>query len=141
MKRIFQYVMLTAMTALCMTLASCVHDDNEVWHMWLINIVGGDVVAREATIPVGETLQLGLTIVPTFVNVVDPVWLSEDETVATVSSDGLVTALKEGETYITVHSAYNPEISDRLRLTVAGELVGISDDPVDQSEAEARRKR
>ena len=140
MKKIYQYVMITALTALSMTFVSCGHEDNVPWHMWHITIVGEDVSDSKATIPVGATLQLGLDIVPTFANVVDPVWLSEDETVATVTADGLVTALKNGETYIMVYSEYNPDIYDRLRLTVAGEIIGLSDEPVDQSEAEARRR-
>ena len=140
MKKIYQYVMITALTALSMTFVSCGHEDNVPWHMWHITIVDEDVSDSKTTIPVGATLQLGLDIVPTFANVVDPVWLSEDETVATVTADGLVTALKNGETYIMVYSEYNPDIYDRLRLTVAGEIIGLSDEPVDQSEAEARRR-
>lgn len=140
MKKIYQYVMITALTALSMTFVSCGHEDNVPWHMWHITIVDEDVSDSKTTIPVGATLQLGLDIVPTFANVVDPVWVSEDETVATVTADGLVTALKNGETYIMVYSEYNPDIYDRLRLTVAGEIIGLSDEPVDQSEAEARRR-
>ena len=139
--KLYKKIIMTAVAALCVIFASCHHDDNEVWHMWKITIQGENVVLGDVVLPVGSTLQLQLKIVPTFVNVIDPVWRSEDETIAIVSSDGLVTAMKSGDTYITVHSAYNPEINDRLRLRVSGSAVSIDDDdPVDQSEAEARQR-
>lgn len=140
MKR-YQIIIMSAIAALCMVLSSCNHDENEVWHMWKITIQGENVVLGDVVIPVGATLQLQLNIVPTFANVVDPVWRSEDETVATVSPDGLVTAVKSGETYITVYSAYNPEINDRMRLRVSGGAVTVDDDEaLDQSKAEVRRR-
>ena len=66
---------------------------------------------------------------------------SQRHGVVAIHEDGLVTAMKSGETYISVHSAYNPEVNDRMRLRVSGGTIDFDeDDSVDQSEAEARRR-
>lgn len=117
------------------------HYDNAVWHMWKITIMGEEVEYGEATIPLGDTLHLGLKIVPTFANVIDPVWISQDESIATVTDSGVVTAMRTGSTVITVYSEYNPEIFDNLYLKVEGGAINFNKDKqVKQSEAESRRK-
>lgn len=144
MKTFRNYIVLAlaAIASLTMTACDPDHYDNAAWHMWKITVEGEGVAYKEVTISVGATLQLGLQIVPSFVNVVDPVWLSEDETVATIDKKtGLVTALKTGVTTINVYSEYNPEIYDHITLRVSGGSITIDeDDAVDQSEAEARRR-
>ena len=136
--KIFAFVTLVVMS---LTFTACDHDDNEKWHIWKITVQGEDIVYDKLVMPVGTTLQLELKLVPTFVNVIDPVWKIEDETIATIDQIGLVKALKVGETVITVHSDYNDYIDDRIILRVSGDIVDImEDEPVDQSESEARRK-
>ena len=53
-------------------------------------------------IPLGETTQLTATIAPDNAENKNVTWSSSDESVATVSNDGLVTSIKEGTTIITV---------------------------------------
>lgn len=136
--KIYKYLAAAALAVMSMTFTSCSPDnyDNATWHMWRIQVTSGDISAYGLVVPVGETSQLSLQIVPTFVNVVDPVWSVEDTSIATISADGLVTALKTGETTIEVHSEYNPEIYDTIRLVVSGGGVSISDDLIDQKDAD-----
>lgn len=57
----------------------------------------------ELTMVPGETSQLELTVLPeSIMESVTPVYSSDDESVATVSQSGLVTAVTEGSTVITV---------------------------------------
>ena len=53
-------------------------------------------------IPLGGTTQLTATIAPDNAENKNVTWSSSDESVATVSNDGLVTSIKEGTTIITV---------------------------------------
>lgn len=55
---------------------------------------------NELSIVAGETASLTATVIPE--NSADNItWISSDETVATVSSDGVVTAVAEGRVYVT----------------------------------------
>ena len=140
MKKVIYRLVAVMMLGTATMLTSCLYNDNEVMPTWTITVPDGTAVLGDVMIPVGATLQLELKVVSVYISRRDPVWLSEDESVATVSDKGLVTAHKMGETYITVHSAYSPEISDRILIRVSEGAIGIDDDAVDQSEAEARRK-
>lgn len=53
-------------------------------------------------IPLGGTTQLTATIAPDNAENKNVTWSSSDESVATISNDGLVTSIKEGTTIITV---------------------------------------
>ena len=67
-------------------------------------IVVGDVVVDTdmAQLCKGETLQLTATVYPEDVaGKVDVEWFSSDESVATVSPDGLVTAIGSGRAFVT----------------------------------------
>lgn len=67
-------------------------------------IVVGDVVVDTdmAQLCRGETLQLTATVYPEDVaGKVDVEWFSSDESVATVSPDGLVTAIASGRAFVT----------------------------------------
>lgn len=46
------------------------------------------------------------------------IWSSSDETVATVNEDGIVTALSEGNCFITAAAAANPEVVAKCQVTV-----------------------
>ena len=137
--KIKKYIVMAALAVMGLAVTSCSElntVDNPVWHMWKITVQGDGVANDRATIPLGETLQLNLQIVPTFVNVVDPVWSSEDESVAKVDENGLVTAMKTGKTNIHVYSEYNPDIFDDLTLIVAGGAVSISSATISQKDAD-----
>ncbi len=55
----------------------------------------------EASLAVGETLQLTATLLPQEATDKSVIWSSSDESVATVSAEGLVTIVKDGFTVIT----------------------------------------
>jgi S1-C subfamily serine protease len=56
---------------------------------------------QKYTIDVGTTLQLRATVYPTTITNITVQWSSNNEEVATVSGDGLVSALKSGQVKIT----------------------------------------
>lgn len=69
------------------------------------------------TLRAGESFRYEISIKPT--NATEkPVWSSSNPEVATVTQDGLVTALTAGETDIYVRSELNPELFINLSLTV-----------------------
>ena len=67
---------------------------------------------------VGETGEIKCFIKPSNATYVDLVFESEDDTIASVDDKGVVTALKKGETNITVHSLRNPEASNTCKVSV-----------------------
>ena len=142
--KLYKYLVMAALAVSGMAITSCDNMQGVVdniigdgpFHMWKITIQGEGVTGGKAVIPLGQTLQLKLDIVPTNATIIDPIWTSADESVATVDADGLVTALKSGETIIHVYSEYNPDIFDDLRLIVSGGAISISSEAVDQAKAE-----
>lgn len=61
-----------------------------------------DIQGPEGKLTVGDTYQLTAQIKPDNAANKQAVWTSSDESVATISSDGLVTALKAGTTTVTI---------------------------------------
>ncbi|MDR9392082.1 MAG: BspA family leucine-rich repeat surface protein [Trueperaceae bacterium] len=76
-----------------------------------------DVKPDEATVAVGETLELDTTLVTTGAPDTTLTWTSADEGIATVDAAGVVTARGEGRTRITVTSALDPSATDTMTLT------------------------
>lgn len=80
-----------------------VFNANKQAYVWAANdykpsVVGGQItLASKFTVNVGETVSLGATTNST----ATIKYLSADETIATVSADGVVTGVKEGEVEIT----------------------------------------
>ena len=68
------------------------------------------VSPESATLSVGETLTLGATHEPADANVTDVVWSSSNEAVATVSADGVVSAVGAGDAIITVADPTQPSL-------------------------------
>lgn len=107
-----------------------------------INISDIQLVGIEngvATLTVGSTLTITVAITPA--DAVDQTlsFVSSDDAVATVNAEGLVEAIGKGTATITVVSNADPTITTSFTLSVADEILDISD-AIDQSEAEARRK-
>ncbi|MCH5235638.1 MAG: leucine-rich repeat protein [Muribaculaceae bacterium] len=67
---------------------------------------------------VGEEYQLGKTLNPEEIGGENVVWISSDENVATVNSEGVVTANGAGITEITVYLQDYPEIFSTCEITV-----------------------
>ena len=96
---------------------------------------GGNTAST--TVVVGTSLNLGVTIEPAEMKDVEVVWKSGNESIVTVSSNGVVTAVAPGEAVVTVSYAVDPNISATLTIEVVGK-VDINSEPIDQSAAETR---
>lgn len=88
------------------------------------------ITSDETTVDIGKTIQLAVRPTPSEASN-DVTWSSENETVATVSEAGLVTALGEGKTNITATSKLDATIKDGIEITVTkpdpGPIGGDSD--------------
>lgn len=79
---------------------------------------GISVAPKESELALGKTLQLTVTLTPA--NVTNKVvhWISDDEKIATVSTTGLVTPIKEGETVIMVETTDGSNLGDMCVVKV-----------------------
>lgn len=128
------------MVTMLFTVTSCFVEDNPVVkidHFYVY--IGGEQIT-EFTLKKGESIKLSIEAFPKGTTQLDFVWSSSDGKVATVSSDGLLTAVDYGVCTIRVESSKNPGVYYSFTLTVPGETIGIDDEAVDQSEAEAHRR-
>ena len=75
-----------------------------------------------ATVVKDETLQLSATVLPSFVENKTITWSSDNETVASVSNTGLVTANAVGTAIITATSAADGTKKATCTITVTAEL-------------------
>ncbi len=80
---------------------------------------------KEESLAPGETLKLSYTISPERTTEKDVEFSSDDEDVATVSSDGVVTALKEGTATITVKTV-DGSLTDECEVTVESSAIPVS---------------
>ena len=138
--KLYKYFVMAALAVTGLAATSCGNMDNVIDHniyMDHIRFTIDGSVNNRGTVAVGETLQLGLNVIPTSATVIDPVWYSEDESIATIDENGLVTGVKLGETKIHVYSAHNPEVEALpLTLKVIGGALNINSQKVDQKDAD-----
>lgn len=85
----------------------------------------------DRTLEIGQTSQLSVTVEPADATIPDVVWRSSDDTIATVSESGMVTALLPGTVTITATAVDSPS-EDRISadFTVAvraGECSSLED--------------
>lgn len=80
--------------------------------------ITGLTITGETTVNNGSTLQLGIAYTPSNTTQQGVTWSSSDETKATVNSNGLVTAIAEGNVVITATSTINGTISDTHNITI-----------------------
>jgi lactocepin len=78
---------------------------------------GIEVIPDHLNMLKGQVAELEAIVLPWTLSDKDVTWTSADESVATVK-DGIVTAVDEGETVITVASVVNPEIAAEVTVTV-----------------------
>ena len=158
MKKI-QYFIAIAATVL-LTATSCGKEDNPapvdptpVITVKQITIQTGEGgIAAEVSLKQGETLPLKTAVSPADAKLPGILWSSDNEAVATVSSDGVVTAVGKGTCTITVETVGTPSVKATLKVTVTvdetpeeppvepGETIPVNGDAVDQSKAEAPRR-
>jgi len=84
---------------------------------------GGDldptdiVIQGETQVKEGSNITLTASVLPTGSSQ-NVTWVSSHETIATISDNGVITAIKEGDTYITVTSQADPTIFSMIKISV-----------------------
>lgn len=73
------------------------------------------VSSKDITINEGETFLLTAEVIPTNEKAV---WSSSDKTIADVTDEGIVTAVKEGKCVITAAAQTNSDIYESIKVTV-----------------------
>ena len=161
MKKIQYFIAIAA--AMLLTATSCGKEDNPVppvpdtptpvITVDQITIQTGEGgISAEVSLKQGETLQLTTAVSPADAKLPEILWSSDNEAVATVSQEGVVTAVGKGTCTITVETVGTPSVKATLQVTVTvdetpeeppvepGETIPVNDNTVDQSKAEVRRR-
>ncbi len=84
----------------------------------LVAIEGIGMSQSEVDIEVGESIQLSPIFSPDSVSYKTIIWESDDNLVAEVNADGLVTAISEGTATVTVISVENKTLTTSAGITV-----------------------
>ena len=79
-----------------------------------------------STIKPGETFQIEYSVSPTYATNKNVTFKSQDTSIATVSSTGLIKAIKDGQTVITVTSVADPTKSASFTLKVQDKPILVS---------------
>ena len=84
-----------------------------------IAVTGITLDKKDITLKIDEEVVIKATITPA--DATDKIlnWSSSDNTIATVSTDGKITAKKEGTANITVTSVSNPDVKEVCKVTVS----------------------
>jgi hypothetical protein len=158
MKKIQYFIAIAA--AMLLTATSCDKEDNpapvdptpEITVDQITINTGEGGIAAEVSLKQGETLQLKTAVSPADAQMPEILWNSDNEAVATVSPEGVVTAVGKGTCTITVETVGTPSVKATLQVTVTvdetpeeppvepGETIPVNDNAVDQSKAEAPRR-
>lgn len=148
MRKIYQ-LMILVMMGLAPVFTSCddivASEDNPVTPQKEIKVEGITITgftsdsgtSASTTVAVGTKLNLAVAIEPAELKDIEVEWKSGDESIVTVSSEGVVTAVAPGEAVVTVSYKADSKISATLTIKVI-EGVDINSEPVDQSQADAR---
>jgi hypothetical protein len=99
------------------------HEPTNLWHPPFL-VIGVTLNITSLTIPNNHTRQLTATIHPSVAANKNVAWSSSDETVATVDTNGRVTAISEGEATITV-TTEDGGFTDTCEVTVIKNIHGI----------------
>ena len=108
--------------------------DNIVWDdgneiITTVPVTGVSTSASSATLEIGETTQLSATVNPDNASNTEVLWSSNNTSVASVSSNGLVTAQAAGNATITV-TTVDGNFTDTTIITVNPEAtIGFTPDP------------
>ena len=84
------------------------------------------VSPTSVTVAEGKTEQLKATVLPDYTDDKTVLWTSADESVATVSTRGVVTGVELGETMITATCLDNPDATFTIPVNVLKLATGIS---------------
>lgn len=102
--------------------------DMNTWEEDITNrssIMPEAVTAKDVTVKVGATANAETTITPDNTNPYCHYFIEDDE-IATVNSDGVVTGVAEGETTMTIKCAAKPSIVTQVKVTVTAAAVAAS---------------
>ena len=114
-------------------------DDNPTSGPDKVSIQIADITDGAVTLTIGSSFTVTVVISPANAADQSLSFITTDETVATVDAEGLVQAVGKGTATITVLSNDDPTISESFTVTVADDIMKISD-AIDQGQAEARRR-
>ena len=84
------------------------------------------VLPTEATIKEGETMQFSCSVAPESATYKEINWTSDDNDVATVDSDGLVTAVSSGTTKIKANATDGSDVYGECTVTVTAETINLN---------------
>ena len=136
-KNIFAMLLVAGLMVACGPFTDNAIEDDGTINVADIQLV--DINDGVATLKLGSTLTLTVVISPANATDQTVSFLSSDDAVATVNAEGLVEAIGKGTATITIMSNADPSITKTFTLTVADDVLNISD-AIDQGEAEARRR-
>ncbi|MBQ9950341.1 MAG: leucine-rich repeat protein, partial [Clostridia bacterium] len=99
-----------------------------------VSVTGVTLDKTEATLEIGETVQLIATVIPEDATNKNVTWKSSDESIATVDENGLVTAISAGTVTITV-TTENKGFTANCEVTVFDSTVSVTGVTLDKTEA------
>lgn len=149
MKKIFVRIVFWAMLGLMPVMASCQGLVDAVLgtedqptaqpsHISGISLTGEQIKDGELKINAGLQLKLIATIIPADTQETVINWTSSDNSVVSISPEGLLTAVKAGTAEVKVTSSIDSSIYASVTVYVLDGSLNLSEEPVDQSRADAR---
>lgn len=84
-------------------------------------------VVNELELEVGDTKELNVKFIPNNANNLKVSYEVTDESIITVSNDGLITALKEGTTTLKIKSLDGSNIIKEIKITVIIDQINLDD--------------
>lgn len=109
-----------------------------VAHIKSLAITGEGIADGKVALKVGSTLQLAAELTPAETDETGVTWSTSDAETVSVSTSGLITAVKPGKAEVKVTSTANSKVSATLKVTVEDDFIDISDTTVDPGSAQAR---
>ena len=114
MKKIFSYAVI-AITTFSFVFIACKKDEDEPKIVLVTDVV---MSPSSATLTVGDTLHLSVTVLPTNATNRAVKWTSSNDTLATVDSNGIVTSHIDGTVTITATAVDGSNQSDGCTITI-----------------------
>ncbi|MGN0468441.1 MAG: Ig-like domain-containing protein [Acutalibacteraceae bacterium] len=93
------------------------------------DVTGIKTNVSSKSIYIGSKYQLTATVLPTNATYKTVSWKSENSKIATVDSNGLVTGVSKGTTYIVCRSKDNTTVSARIKINVLIRATGMKISP------------
>jgi len=108
-------------------------------HIKTLTITGDGIVDDKIALKIGATLQLAAVLNPENTLETGTEWTTDNAEVASVTTEGLITAVKTGEATIKLASTVNSQVYATLKVTVVDDIIDNGNTPVDPGNAESRR--